>query len=64
MFVGLSYQETIGIIQKMEKEHVEKLKNPSPSVDVSYYRNGLFVLRELRKRIREQTIKKYSNDRN
>jgi hypothetical protein len=64
MFVGLSYQETVGIIQKMEKEHVEKLKNPAPAIDPSYYRNGLFVLRELKKRIKEHTVKKYNNDGN
>ena len=64
MFVGLSYQEIVGIIQKMEKEHAEKLRSPSPSIDLDYYRNGLFVLRELKKRIKEQTVKKYSNDRN
>jgi hypothetical protein len=43
----------------MEKEHIEKLKKSSLAVDTSYYRNGLFVLRELKKRIKEQTIKKY-----
>lgn len=59
MFVGLSYQETVGVIQKMEREHVEKLKDSSLAVDTSYYRNGLFVLRELKKRVKEETIKKY-----
>jgi hypothetical protein len=59
MFVGLSYQEIVETIQKMEAEHIENLKNPKPSTDVDYFRNGLFVLRDLKKRIKLQVLKKY-----
>jgi hypothetical protein len=59
MFVGLTYKEIIETIQEMEAEHIENLKNPKPITDISYFRNGLFVLRDLKKRMKNQVIKKY-----
>jgi|ETNmetMinimDraft_4_1059912.scaffolds.fasta_scaffold203256_1 hypothetical protein len=59
MFVGLSYQEIIRTIHKMEAEHLDQLKNPKPATDLDYFRNGLFVLRELKKRVKEEVMKKY-----
>ena len=43
----------------MEAEHLDQLKNPKPATDLDYFRNGLFVLRELKKRVKEEVMKKY-----
>ena len=59
MFVGLSYQEIVSTIQKMEEEYLQNVKNPTPATDVDFYRNGFFALRELKKRIKEEVKKKY-----